>query len=66
MSQNSFLEEMEVLQCDLASGLAALGLVYQMFSEEDPKDSTEALYVAYAYLQGVHDTLRRAIAEQYE
>jgi len=67
MAQKSFVEGMELVQSDLASGLAAFELIYDTLSEQKPLDNyIEALFVLYTYLRGVHHELDRLIQAFYQ
>lgn len=67
MTQRPFMEELERIQGDFASGLAAFDLVHQMLAEKtSPTSYTEALYVIYTYLQSVHQEMLHMIQTGYQ
>ena len=67
MTQENFLSNLERIQCDMSSGIAALGLAQELLEEKNGCSiHADTLYVTYVYFQSIQTELRDLIYTAYQ
>lgn len=62
MPTEVFIEELQQIQVELASGLSALGVIQDALDEQSaPPAPADALHVVRRFLQDVYDQLERSL-----